>query len=54
MERTRNGWTWRGVLGHGLYHFGFLVDGQWALPPDAPGVVDDGWGRKNASLVVDP
>lgn len=54
MEQTQNGWRLETVLSPGLHHFGFLVDGQWALPAGAPGVVDDGWGRKNASVVVGP
>lgn len=55
MDPGADGW-WRAsrVLAPGLYHFGFLVDGEWAIPEDAPGVVDDGWGRLNASIVVDP
>lgn len=47
-------WRLTRVLAPGLHHFGFLVDGEWALPPDSPGVVDDGWGRRNASLVIEP
>lgn len=54
MERTEAGWRVELTLEPGLHHFAFLVDGQWALPPDAPGVVDDGWGRQNASVVVEP
>lgn len=54
MERTREGWRIERVLPPGLHHFGFIVDGVWALPQDAPGVVDDGWGQKNASIVVEP
>ncbi len=55
MESRGDGW-WRldRVLPPGLHHFGFLVDGNWAIPEDAPGVVEDGWGRRNASIVVDP
>lgn len=55
MDPAPGGW-WRAsrVLVPGLYHFGFLVDGRWAIPDGAPGVVDDGWGRRNASIVVDP
>lgn len=54
MEPGRDGW-WqvRRVLEPGLHHFGFLVDDQWAIPPRAPGVVEDGWGRRNASIVVE-
>lgn len=54
MERTRDGWRIEQVLAPGLHHFGFIVDGEWALPQDAPGVVDDGWGQRNASIVVEP
>lgn len=55
MERGPDGW-WRAslVLTPGVHHFGFTVDGEWAIPPDAPGVVEDGWGRRNASIVVEP
>lgn len=54
MERTRDGWRLTRVLPAGLHHFSFIVDGAWALPPQAPGVVDDGWGQRNASVVVEP
>jgi hypothetical protein len=55
MERRPDGW-WLAtrVLSPGVHHFGFLVDGEWAIPPEAPGVVEDGWGRRNASIVVEP
>lgn len=54
MEEGDDGW-WRlsRVVEPGLHHFGFLVDGLWAIPEDAPGVVEDGWGRRNASVVVE-
>lgn len=54
MEQGQDGW-WQAsrVLQPGLHHFGFLVDDQWAIPPRAPGVVEDGWGRRNASIVVE-
>lgn len=55
MEEGDDGWwTLSRVLAPGLHHFGFLVDGSWAIPPAAPGVVEDGWGRENASMVVQP
>ena len=55
MEEREDGWwTLARVLAPGLHHFGFLVDGSWAIPPEAPGVVEDGWGRENASIVVQP
>ena len=55
MERSQDGW-WRAsrVLEPGVHHFGFLVDGEWVIPPEAPGVMEDGWGRRNASIVVEP
>lgn len=54
MEPSRHGWRLALPLEPGLHHFGFRVDGEWAVPPDAPGLVDDGWGRLNASVVVEP
>lgn len=55
MERGEDGWWFvREILPPGLHHFGFIVDEEWAIPPDAPGVVEDGWGRRNASVVVEP
>ena len=54
MERRRGGWRLTLTLPPGLHHFGFLVDGAWAVPPGAPGLVDDGWGRLNASVVIEP
>jgi hypothetical protein len=37
----------------GIYNFGFLADGSWYLPEDAPDAVADEWGRKNATLVIE-
>jgi len=54
MQRAGNAWILEIVLQPGLHHFGFVLDGErWFVPDDAPGVVDDGWGRRNASLVVE-
>ncbi|HEX7052026.1 MAG TPA: hypothetical protein VF188_17590 [Longimicrobiales bacterium] len=53
MGRTGDVWTLEVVLAAGVYHFGFLLDGErWYVPDDAPGIVDDGWGRRNGSIVV--
>ncbi len=51
---TRRDKTWSGVvrIEPGLYHFGFLVDGEWHVPEHAPGKVTDDFGRLNATLVV--
>jgi hypothetical protein len=54
MEPGSDGWQLVRVLPPGLHHFGFFVDGSWAIPPDAPGIVEDGWGRRNASIVIEP
>lgn len=53
LRREGDHWVLELVLAPGLYHFGFLVDGRWTVPPDAPGIVDDGWGQKNASIVIE-
>ncbi len=37
----------------GTHHFGFLVDGQWYVPDDAPDLVPDEWGRSNATMVIE-
>lgn len=53
MRRTRDRWVLELVLEPGVHHFGFLLDGErWYVPDDAPGIVDDGWGQKNASFVI--
>jgi Glycogen recognition site of AMP-activated protein kinase len=53
MHRRGAVWTLDMVLPPGLYHFAFRVDGQrWLVPDDAPGIADDGWGRRTASIVV--
>jgi hypothetical protein len=53
----RNGDEWSAVvtLEPGTHQYGFLVNGEeWYLPPDAVALIDDGFGRKNATLVVEP
>lgn len=52
MERVGGVWQARLPVPPGLYHFGFLVDGEWHVPPAAPGQVTDEFGRRNATLVV--
>ena len=46
-------WTVEVDVPAGTYHFGFLVDGEWYLPDDAPDAVPDEWGRQSATLVVE-
>jgi len=54
MGRGSDGvWTLETVLPPGVYHYSFVVDGTiWVVPDHATGRVDDGFGRKNAILVV--
>lgn len=52
MERRDGLWVLERRVPPGTYHFGFMVDGEWFVPDDAPGRVQDDWGRHNATLVV--
>ncbi|HEX6937880.1 MAG TPA: glycogen-binding domain-containing protein [Longimicrobiales bacterium] len=53
MKRAGEQWILELVLEPGVHHFVFLLDGdRWYVPDNAPGIVDDGWGRRNASLVI--
>ncbi|MBI4546072.1 MAG: hypothetical protein HY703_12805 [Gemmatimonadetes bacterium] len=54
MRRQGNEWVLELVLAPGVYHFSFVLDGQrWMVPDDAPGMVEDGWGQRNATVVVE-
>jgi len=53
MQRDGDAWTATLTLAPGVYHFGFQVDDRWTVPEDAPGVMRDGWGRTNASIVIE-
>ncbi|MGD8698546.1 MAG: glycogen-binding domain-containing protein [Gemmatimonadales bacterium] len=52
LTKRGKAWTSVVVIEPGLYHFGFLVDGEWYVPERAPGKVTDEFGRLNATLVV--
>lgn len=53
MERGENEWVLTLPVAPGVYHFGFVVDGEWYLPEEGiPGRVSDEWGRDNGTLVV--
>jgi hypothetical protein len=53
MEKRQGEWRLRVTLPRGTHQFGFLLNGEtWYLPKDAPGVVDDGFGRRNATITV--
>lgn len=55
VEMARDGDTWEVELDIpvGTHHFGYLVDGEWYVPDDAPDVVPDEWGRSTATLVIE-
>lgn len=53
MQRDGKTWTATVTLEPGVYHFGFQVDDRWTVPKDAPGIMKDGWGRTNASIVIE-
>ncbi len=52
MAKQGKTWVARVPVQPGLYHFGFLVDGDWHVPEGAPGKITDEFGRWNATLVV--
>jgi hypothetical protein len=48
-------WTGNVTVAPGTHQYGFLIDGrEWYVPLDAADVIDDGFGRKNVTLVVRP
>jgi hypothetical protein len=52
MVQEDRAWVLEIPLEAGTYHFGFLVDGEWFVPQEAPGQVSDDWGQVNATIVV--
>ena len=54
VPMLRDGDVWRVTLPitPGTHHFGFLVDGAWYVPPDAPGLTEDEWGEVQATILV--
>lgn len=54
LRQASNGtWTLETVLPPGVYHYAFVVNGDtWLVPDHAQGIVDDGFGQRNATLVV--
>jgi hypothetical protein len=53
MRREGKEWVVEMEIPEGTHHFGFLADGVWFLPDDAPDAVPDEWGRRNATLVIE-
>ena len=53
MTRVGNEYVLDMVVPAGTHQYGFLVNGtDWYVPPTASGIVDDGFGRKHATLVI--
>jgi len=53
MDRDGGEWVVELEIPEGTHHYGFLADGDWFVPEDAPDAVPDEWGRKNATLVIE-
>jgi hypothetical protein len=54
MDRRGRNFTVEVTVPAGTHHYGFLLNGtDWYVPKNAFGIVDDGFGRKNATLVVE-
>ncbi|MBT8397557.1 MAG: hypothetical protein HKO65_13590 [Gemmatimonadetes bacterium] len=53
LEADGTRWIVRLEIPFGVHHFGFLADGNWYLPDNAPDAVPDEWGRKNATIVIE-
>ncbi len=55
LKQSGDVWTGTVTIEPGTHQYGFLIDGTgWYVPPDATDVIDDGFGRKNVTLVVRP
>jgi hypothetical protein len=55
LRRQGELWTTTVTVEPGTHQFGFLVNGkEWYVPPSSNDVIDDGFGRKNVTLVVRP
>lgn len=53
LSRDADAWTVHLPIAPGAYHFGFFVDGEWYVPPEASGLTVDDWGTTQATIVVD-
>jgi hypothetical protein len=55
LKREGQGWAGTVTIPEGTHQYGFLINGtEWFVPPNAADVIDDGFGRKNVTLVVRP
>jgi hypothetical protein len=54
MIASPAGWTVELQAVPGAHHYGFIVDGDWYVPADAPGRSEDEWGGVHATLIIPP
>jgi len=55
LQRKGDEWTIQLVLPPGTYRYGFVIDKkEWVCDPEALIQEDDGFGRKNSVLLIDP
>ena len=55
LEREGDRWSVPLVLPPGTYRYGFVIDKRdWVCDPEALVQEDDGFGKKNSVLVIDP
>ncbi len=55
LKRNGSVWSVSFPVEPGTHQYGFLINGSsWYVPPNAADVVDDGFGRKNVTLVIRP
>ncbi len=55
LRRQGEVWTGSVTVEPGTHQYGFLINNkEWYVPPNSADVIDDGFGRKNVTLVVRP
>jgi hypothetical protein len=55
LKRDGKAWSGSVTVPAGTHQYGFLLnDTEWFVPPNATEVIDDGFGRKNVTLIVRP
>jgi hypothetical protein len=52
MRREGEEWVVTLRVDPGAHHFGFIIDGSWYVPLEAPGRAADEWGEVHATLIV--
>ena len=55
LKREGKNWIGTVTIPAGTHQYGFLLNGgEWFVPANATDVIDDGFGRKNVTLIVEP